>query len=255
MRIPILLLVLASTGLADFSFTTTLQTSISGPGVVSRHLIKGHKMKIASGSTITISDLDSGTTTTIDTAAKTYRVSAKVLSKPGVDALAAVKDTGEQRRIRGLDCRQIVVSMTRTGQARPMYVENDVWLSIDVPGAAEWKAMQLKLAEKGMLSDLQTKVAKLNGIPVRQITRMKPVEDEEVRRAKAAKLAKRALEEASKKSDVWESEAVRLAVLAQGKPDDYKFLVEILTESSAFSTDTIPASEFVIPAGFKKAIR
>ena len=256
MRIPILILVLAASGLADFSFTTTPKASGPGSGAITRHQIKGNKMKIATGSTIIISDLDAGTMTTIDTAAKNYRVSpTKALSKSGADGLADVKDTAEQKQIRGLNCRQIVVSMTRTGQAKPMYVENDLWLSIDVPGAAEWKAIQLKLAEKGMLPGLQKQITELNGIPVRQITRMKPVDDEETRRANAAKLAKRALEEASKKSDVWESEAVRLHVLAQGKPVDSKYLIEIFSESSAFSTATIPASEFVIPAGFKKAVR
>ena len=109
-------------------------------GAVTKHQIKGNKMKIDTGSNIIISDLDAQTVTTINTAAKTYRISpitqpGAALSKSGIEMKVDVKDTGQQKRIGGFNCRQIIMSMTMTGQAMPMNMENEMWISSDVHGA------------------------------------------------------------------------------------------------------------------------
>jgi len=270
MRIPILMLVLAASGRADFSYTTTIKGAGPASGAVTRHQIKGNKMKIDTGSNIIISDLDAQTVTTINTAAKTYRVSpitqpGAALSKSGMEMKADVKDTGQQKRIGGFNCRQIIMSMTMTGQAMPMNMENEMWVSTDVPGAAELKAIGLKMAERGllpasgdarstkMMADLQKQMAKVNGIPVLQITRMKSGDDEKSKQMQAQMQAMRAQMEAMKKAGGKQAEMAEKAMAAMGGAGNSKYLMEITSESSAFSTATIPASEFAIPAGFKKA--
>ncbi len=272
MRILILMLVLASSVCADFSYTTTIKGAGPAAGAVTKHKIKGNKMKIDTGSNIIISDLDAQTVTSINVAAKTYSVSSitqpgSALAKSGMEVKAEVKDTGQQKHIGGFNCRQIIMSMTMTGQPMAMNMENEMWVSADVPGAAELKAVGIKMAEKGlypasgdarssrMMADLQKQMAKVNGIPVLQITRMKSGDDEKSKQMQAQMQAMRAKMEAMKKAGGKQAEMAEKAMAAMGGAGNSKYLMEITSESSAFSTATIPASEFAIPAGFKKADR
>jgi len=104
-----------------------------------------------------------------------------------------------------------------------------------------------------MMADLQKQMAKVNGIPVLQITRMKSGDDEKSKQMQAQMQAMRAQMEAMKKAGGKQAEMAEKAMAAMGGAGNSKYLMEITSESSAFSTATIPASEFAIPAGFKKA--
>ncbi|MCX6609586.1 MAG: hypothetical protein NTW74_01910 [Acidobacteria bacterium] len=265
MRNAILLLILASSACADFSYTTTIKRASPAAAVVTRHQIKGNKMKIDTGSTIIISDLDTQTITTINLAARTYRVSpgkesAAALSKVEMNAEADVFDTGEHKKIRDLNCSQLIVSMIKTGPGKPIYVEHEIWVSTDVPGANEWKAIGLKMAEKGllpasadarsiaMLSDLQKQIAKVSGMPVLQITRMKSADDEELKRVYAAM-------QTMEKTGSKEAEEILSQFKRMRRSTTARYIAEINSDSSAFSTATIPESEFSIPPGFKKIVQ
>jgi hypothetical protein len=272
MRFSILCLVLAVSGRADFSYTTTIKGSGPAAGAVTKHKIKGNKMKVDTGSSIIISDLDAQTVTIINVTAKTYSVTpitqaGAAMTKAGMEVKADVKDTGQQKRIGGFNCRQVIMSMTMSGQPMAMNMENEMWVSTDVPGAAELKAIGLKMAEKGlfpasgdarstrMMADLQKQMSKVNGIPVLQITRMKSGDDEKSKQMQAQMQAMRAQMEAMKKAGGKQAEMAEKALATMGGTGNSKYLMEITSESSAFSTATIPASDFAIPAGFKKADR
>lgn len=267
-----LLLALAVSSRADFSYTTTIKAGGPAAGTATKHRIKGNKMRIDTGSTVIISDLDAQTVTTINHAAKTYTVSpiaqaGAMLQKSGMDIKADVKETGQQKRMGGFNCRQIIMTMTMTGQPMAMTMENEIWISPDVPGAAELKAVGAKMAERGfypgggdaqskrMMTDLQKQMSKVNGVPVLQITRMKSGDDEKSKQMKAQMQAMRAQMEAMKKAGGKQAEMAEKALASMGSASGGKYMMEVTSESSGFSTETIPASEFAPPAGYKKVDR
>ncbi len=266
------LLALAGSSRADFSYTTTIKAGGPAAGTATQHRIKGNKMKIETGSTVIISDLDAQAVTTINNAAKTYTVSpiaqaGAALQKAGMDMKPDVKETGQQKRIGGFNCRQIIMTMIMTGQPMSMTMENEIWISPDVPGAAELKALGAKMAERGfypgggdaqskrMMADLQKQMSKVNGVPVLQVTRMKSGDDEKSKQIQAQMQAMRAQMEAMKKAGGKQAEMAGKAIASMGGAGGGKYMMEITSESSGFSTETIPASEFALPAGYKKVDR
>jgi hypothetical protein len=268
----LLVIWLAEAAWADFRYVTTIKGSSAKSGSITRHAIKGNKMKMDSGTTVLISDLDAGTITTLLPASKTYTVrpigqAGDALPKAGVDLKVDLKDTGQQKKIGPYQCRLYVLTMTSTSQGGGMRMENEMWVSSDVPGAAEIKASFVKMADRGffpgsgdpqtrkMMLDMQRQMAKLNGVTVLQVTRMKAGDDKQSKQLQVQMENLRAQMEALKKAGGKQAEMAEKALSSMGGAGRGNYLIELTTESSGFSSSPIPASEFAIPAGFKKVDR
>ena len=199
---------------ADFSYVSTrksAQGTAAGAGEqVTKHYLKGQKMKMDSGRTATIFDFEAQTMTLIDTAAKTYKVTpfaelakgagASTMAKADVSAKVDVKETGQKKIINGLNCSEVVMSIAMEGgaaaaQGMKMQMEMDMWFSSDAPGASELRAFYQKNGERfpwsamggganpGMakaIADMQKAMTKQGGVPVLQITRMKSAGNEQM---------------------------------------------------------------------------
>jgi hypothetical protein len=256
---------------ADFSYITTIKSGGPGGGSVTKHKIKGNKMRIDTGDSTTLFDLDAQTTTAINHTAKTYRVTplaeiGGALSKAGSEIKAEVKETGQKKRIGGFDCRQVMMTMSMAGPAGSMTMENEMWVSADVPNGKEMMALGARMAEKGivpgggdaqsrkMMADLQRQMTKVNGMPVLQITRMKAADDAKAKQMQEQMAAARAQMEALKKAGGKQAEMAEKLLATMGGAGG-KYLMEITSESSAFSAAAIGAAEFTVPAGYKKADR
>jgi hypothetical protein len=111
-----------------------------------------------------------------------------------------VKDTGQSKSIQGLQAKQTIMSFEtettdlNTGQKGAMLVASDMWYAAGVPGYDEIKKFYERMAQKvawrpgqnlaqagGPMGDMVKNMAELNiqsakmeGIPVLQITRMAP---------------------------------------------------------------------------------
>ncbi len=262
------LVAMAVSGFADFRYISTVKSGM-GVGSVTKHMVKGNKMKVETSSSIMISDFDAKTLTTLNPASKTYRVTpmgqvGAALEKNATDLKTEVKETGQKKMIGGFNCKQIVMTITITGQT-PMNMESEMWVSADVPGAAELRAISAKMAERSMgsganpqmqraMADMQKQSARIGGVPVLSIMRVKAGDDEKSKVMQAQIQAARAQMEEMKRKNGGLPEAMEKA-LASMPAAGGKYLMEITTESSGFSSVAIPASDFDIPAGFKKAER
>src|ERR1051325_2724855 len=137
---------------ADFSYTQTRKNSggmmggmMQGQNPVSKHYLKGQKIKIDSGNTVMIMDMAAGTMTSINNQQKTYTVTnfadlMKTMKDGEAEVQIDVKDTGQRKNINGFDSRQMIMTMSMESPQAPgmkMQMEVETWLSKDVPGAAE----------------------------------------------------------------------------------------------------------------------
>ncbi len=264
----VLSLAMAISAFADLTYSSTVKSG-PGAGTVTKHFLKGNRSKAESANSVIITDYDAQTVTILMPANKTYRVtpmsqSSAAMEKAGGDIKADVKETGAKKSIGGFNCKQVIMTLSMTGQT-PMNVESEMWVSPDVPGAAELKAMGMRMAEKGVgasgstqmqkaLADIQRQTAKIGGVPVLTIMRMKQGDDAQSKQMQAQMQAARAQMEALKKQGGPAAAAVEKA-MANLPAAGGKYSMEVTTESSGFTTTSIPASEFTIPAGYKKADR
>ncbi|MGD1068908.1 MAG: DUF4412 domain-containing protein [Bryobacteraceae bacterium] len=286
-----LTLCLGAAAHADFSYTTTRKTTggmmasmagAAGGPQTSKSYFKGQRMKTDSGSTATIIDFEAQTITTINPTKKTYTV--KSFSDIGAAGKSAdfepkidVKETGQRKTINGFNASELVMTMQvdspQVQQMGQMQMEMDMWLSTDVPGYQElhdfyqrnmakfpWTAMAGG-ATSGMqkaMADLQKKMASMHGVQVESVVRMKSA-------GGAAQMAQMQQGMASMCPQMQ-------ALIAQGGPTaaaikqqydrmcggasassgSSNALMEITSDSSDFSTASIPDSVFAIPAGFTK---
>lgn len=256
---------------ADFSYQSTVKSG-AGAGTVSKIKVKGGRMRTDSGTLTIITDLDAKTLTTINHTNKTYTVlpldkGQSAVPKTGMpEVKAQVKPTGQAKRIGNYNCQQVMVTMSFASPNGAMSMESEMWISPDVPGNAEMRALGAKMADAGfvtsmmdeknraMMIDLQRQMAKLNGMPVVQIMRMKSGSDAQAKKMADQMAAVREQMEKMKKQGGPQAEAAAKMLASLPAPGG-KYLMEVTTESSAFSAATIPASEFAIPAGYKKADR
>lgn len=264
MKKYIIALTMVATAFADFRYTSTIKSG-TGAGTITKHLMKGNKMKLDMGSMVIISDFDAFTTTTITPAAKSYRVlpmsqTGASLDKAGVDFKVAIAETGQKKSIGGYNCRQVTMSVKLSG-AMPMSMDYELWVSTDVPGASELKAISTKIAERsaagggGMqkaMLEVQRQSSQINGVPVLTIMHMKSGGDAMSKERQAKMDAARARMEEMKKKGGPAAAAMEKAMAGMGAAGSGN-VMEMITESSDFSTANIPASEFAIPAGFTKA--
>jgi hypothetical protein len=127
----------------------------------------------------------------------------KLKQQPGAPDMkfkVDVKETGQTRQIQGLNTSQKILSFeiegtdAKSGQKGSIVVQADMWLAAAMPGYGEVQNFYTRMAQKvnwnpgggmgmmGMsqpgigkgLQGLQKEAAKLDGVPVLQITRMIP---------------------------------------------------------------------------------
>lgn len=284
----LLVLTLAAvfTAHADFSYTMTRKSSQAQPSgtapQTSKHYLKGQKMKVDNGDTALIMDFDAQTITNISNSRKTYTVTkfsdlSQTMEKAGIDAQVDVKETGQHKNINGFDATEMIMTMSvEAGQAGPsgmkMTMEMDTWSSPAVPGAQELRAFYQKNAgrfpwaamggggspsmQKAM-TDLQKKMATSGGVPLLQVMKMKaggnPEQAAQMQAGMA--MARARLEEMKKQGGpqaaMAEQQLARLGAAGSGSGS----LFEMTTESSDFSTSSIPDSVFAIPAGYQLAAK
>lgn len=277
----VLAIALAVAARADFSYTTTRKGTAAGQtGEVTKHYLKGQKMMFDSGNRVILVDFDAQTITTIQTAQKTYTVAkfgdlGQTLQQNNMDISADVKETGQKKVINGFNASQVIMTMqidAPQGQmaGMKMQMEMEIWFSSDVPGSQEQKAFCQKnmahfpwsaLAPGGnasiqkALTDLQRKLAGLNGVPVLEVVKMKPgAGGNEAQAAQAQQgmaQARARLEEMQKQGGP-QAAAAAQALARMGGGSGGGSMFESTIESNNFSTSAIPDSVFAIPAGFTK---
>jgi len=275
---------------ADFSYTSTRKSSQAMPGAgpqVTKHYLKGQKMKVDSGDTSMIMDFEAQTVTTINNRNKTYSVAkfsdlTQTMDKLGMETQVDIKETGQHKTINGFDATEMIMTMAveaspagRPGmpQGMKMTMEMDTWSSSAVPGAQELKSFYQKNASRfpwaamggggspsaqKAMSDMQKKLATSGGVPLLQTVRMKSAGNEaQTQQAQAGMAQARAKLEEMKKQGGQQA-AMAEQMLARlgsagmpGAGGGSGALFEITMESSDFSTSGIPDSVFAIPAGYQ----
>src|SRR5260370_21329753 len=208
----------ALTARADFSHTSTTKMSggmLAGAagranGIVSKHYLKGQKMKIDCSDNVMILDFDAQTVTSINNGRKTYSVTkfsdlGQSLGKADVSVNVDFKETGQRTNTNGYNATEAIMAMEMDSpQARKagmkMQMEMDMWLSADPPGASELRAFYQKnagrfpwaamtggggnpSAQKAM-AEMQRKLASLDPVPVLEVIRMKSLGGNEAQNAK-----------------------------------------------------------------------
>ena len=277
----VLTLACGMTARADFSYT---QTRKSGQGMaaavgdqVTKHYLKGQKMKVDSGKTSSIFDFGAQTITVLDNQAKTYTVTrfgeiGKAVQQSDVSAKIDVKETGQKKSINGFNASEVVMTIGMEGgpaaaQGMKMQMEMDMWLSSDVPGAAELRAFFQKNGERfpwaalggggnpsmqKAIADMQKKIASIGGVPVLQIVRMKSAGNPQM---SAQMEQARARFEEMKKQGGQQAAMAEQMLARMGGGAGGGSLFEVTMESSGFSTSAIPDSVFAVPGDYKKVTK
>jgi hypothetical protein len=276
------------TARGDFSYTTTMKSPggapamLPGAGGTSKHYLKGQKMKVDHGNTSTIIDMDAQTITSVNNTDKTYVVRkfsdmselSDKMAKSGTEVSVDVKDTGRQQNISGYNAHEVIMTMVMdNAEARAkgmkMAFEMTMWISKDVPGSQEavafykrnagrfpWSAMMggagSNPSMQKSMSTLMSKMASFDGVPVMQITKMKPIGMEaQMAQAQGQMAQARAkLEEQVRKGG--QQAAMAQQALAMMDRQAGGSLFEIASESSNFSTASIPDGVFAIPGGYQQ---
>jgi hypothetical protein len=276
----ILILACGTLARADFSYQQTRKSAQAMPAgggdQVTKHYLKGQKMKVESGRSSSIFDFAAQTMTVLDTQAKTYTVTpfgemGKSFKQSDMTAKIDVKETGQKKSINGFNANQVVMTIAVEGgaaaaQGMKMQMEMDMWISSDVPGAAELRAFYQKNGEhfpwaavggggnpsmQAAIADMQKKIANMGGVPVMQITRMKAAGNPQM--TAQMEQARTKIEEMKKQGGQQAAMADQLLSRMGGAGGGTLF--EVTMESSGFSTSAIPDSVFAVPADYKKVMK
>ena len=287
MRTTVLLITTLASSLtarADFSYTSTTKMSggmfagaAGANGSVSKHFLKGQKMKIDFGDNTMVLDFEAQTMTSISKSRKTYSVTnfsdiGQNMKQAGAEINVDFKQTGQRKNVNGFNATEAIMTMEiDSPQARKSGVkaqmEVDMWISADVPGASElhafyqknaarfpWAAMGGGSGNPSMqkaMADMQRKLAGMTGVPVLEIVRMKPLgAGNEAQNAKMDE-ARAKLEEMKKQGGQQAAIAEQMLARMGGGAAGGGMMFETTVESSNFSTASIPDSEFAIPAGYQ----
>jgi hypothetical protein len=277
-------LIAAASARADFNYVMTRKGAATAGDNTTKYYLKGQKMKTDSGSSAVIIDYDAQTVTMVNNTQKTYTVTkfgdvGKDLPQSGIDVSASVKETGQHKIINGFNATQLVMTMNMDSpqakaQGITMAMEMEFWISPDVPGAGELRAFYQRNAAKtpwhsigtaggnpqmqAAMADVQKKLASMNGVPVLQVVRTKMsggAADKAAAMQNDPRMAqaRAQMEEMAKKGGP-QGDAAKQALARMGgsgmmaSPGG----MEITTESSGFSTASIPDSIFAIPAGYQQ---
>lgn len=273
------------TARADFSYTTTVKSpggamAAATPGKpVTKTYLKGQKMKIDRGSSATIFDFDTQTSTYIDSSQKTYRIGKfsdlrETLGTQRQDLNIEVKDTGQKKTINGYNASEMVLSVeldNPTGRqaGMKMQMEADFWISSDVPGAQELRAFYQRNAAKfpwgamagdggrgnpGMrnaMVELLRKMSDMKGVPVLEVIKVGGGNDaQQAQMQQGMAQARAQLEEMKRQGKLTPQMEEALKRMNAGSSGGSLF--ETTMESSDFSASPIPESVFAIPAGYQQ---
>ncbi|HEY1493734.1 MAG TPA: hypothetical protein VGF49_04295, partial [Candidatus Solibacter sp.] len=209
--------------------------------------------------------------------AKTYTVTpfgelGKAIQKSDLNAKIDLKETGQKKNINGFSASEVVMTIAMEGgaaaaQGMKMQMEMDMWLSSDVPGAAELRAFYQKNGERfpwaamggaansnmqNAIAEMQKKIANLGGVPVLQITRMKAAANPQM--SAQMEQARTKIEEMKKQGGQQAAMADQMLSRMGGGAGGGS-LFEVTMESSGFSTSAIPDSVFAVPADYKKVTK
>jgi hypothetical protein len=199
-----------------------------------------------------------------------------MMKSTDIDAKADVKETGQKKIINGFNASQMIMTMevdspqmAQTGMKIQMEIET--WRSSDVPGAQELKAFYLKNANSfpwtamgggvaGMqkaMADVQRKMATSGGVPLLQIVRVKSPGGgtQAAQMQKGMEQARAQMEAMIKQGGPQAAAAQQALARMGGAASGGSSVFETTTESSDFSSSSIPDSTFAVPAGFQKTER
>jgi hypothetical protein len=287
----ILTLTASLTASADFSYTSTQKITGGSMGAMagtsadrtSKYCFKGQRMISSSGGAATIIDFGAQTVTTIDNAQKTYTVRKfDELGGTGANADVSVdvKDTGQTKNVNGYNASETIVTMSidvdpgRGGPVMKMQMEMDMWISAEVPGAAEvrdfyrrnaasfpWSAIMAGNGNQSMqkaMAQMQRKMGELNGVAVEQIIRMKQPAGAQIPQmpqttpAQAAQM-QAAMAEMAKQGGANAAAQQAMRSMARGGAGGSGSLIETTVDSSGFSNASVPDSVFAVPEGYKQS--
>lgn len=191
---------------------------------------------------------------------------------------ASVDKTGKTRTIAGLDTHEAIVKVEmigtdeKTGEpVTVMVITTDMWLARAVPGYDQVRDFYRRMAEKvawapntGMMSqpgmsrgmaEMAKEMSKLDGMPVYQFAVMGGVGSDQVA-ANHDPTAQPTPEPEQKGGLLGRLAAARLGQSQQGGGSQGQpgggTLMEMVTQLGEFSTDSIDASKFEVPAGFQQ---
>jgi hypothetical protein len=184
---------------ADFN-CTMVRKSNGNTDSTTKYYLKGQRMMTENAFRIVILNFDAKTNTIIDKIKKTYAVyPLKPEPAPAGNSITnaqfSIRETGQHRTIEGFNASQAImtgdVDMGKALGGLKIEFEIEIWYSPDVPGAKEmhdfhqrnkdlfpWAALAGG-GSTGMgraMADMQKQMSFINGVPVLQITHVKPME-------------------------------------------------------------------------------
>jgi hypothetical protein len=259
--------------------------------------VKGDRMMHRSKDHASVIDLNSQTITSIDYQKKTYSTMTfeemkqqleqmqqkmKKNDKAEVSFKVQAKNTGNTKQINGLDCKEMILTMTmegtdkESGKTGSMVVTTDMWIAPGAPGYQQVRNFYRRMAEKmawtpggnmfmaspeaakGM-AEVYKEVSKLDGVPVQQLISMgaegqpgAPSQSQQPQMAKptiGGILGGRIGLRTKKSSSEAPPPQQQPQTPSNNAPNS---LLEMTTELSGFSSAPVDDSQFAVPAGFKK---
>jgi carbon monoxide dehydrogenase subunit G len=191
---------------------------------------------------------------------------------------ASIDKTGKTRTIAGSDAQEALLKIEMIGTDEKtgdpvtvMVVTSDMWLAKPVAGYDEIRDFHRRMAQKltwapnmGMMSqpgmgkgmaELAKEASKLEGTPIYQFTVMGGPGSDQVA-ANHDPTAQPTPEPEQKGGLLGRLAAARLGQSQQGSGSQGQpgggTMMEMVTETGGFSTDSIDASKFEVPAGFQQ---
>jgi hypothetical protein len=208
--------------------------------------------------------------------------------KGQVNFKVTADNTGKTQQVAGFDAKELILKMEmqatdqQSGQSGSMVITTDMWVAPEVPGYGEVRAFYRRMAEKiawtpggnmfmarpdvgkGM-AEVSKEVAKLDGMPVLQCVTMgaagqpatpavcgqTSAQSQSQPKPKLGGLLGSALGVSRKQSTNSDDQAAGQPGNGNGAPGGGS-LLEMKTEMSGFSPNSVDAAQMSVPAGFKK---
>ncbi|HVW09060.1 MAG TPA: hypothetical protein VHC90_10795 [Bryobacteraceae bacterium] len=207
---PLCAIALAATLTAHADFSYSKSQKVTGGSMAAmagsaanrdgKSYFKGDKVAEVNGDSTIVLDFGAQTITTINNAAKTYKVQkfsdvAAASSSP--DVSVNIQDTPNTKTINGYNAKESLVTVDvdmqmgrGQGMTMKLQAEIEVWRATDVPGSAQlrefyqknaanfpWAAMMGAGGNQSIqqaLTQLQKKLAESDGMVVEEVIRVKP---------------------------------------------------------------------------------
>lgn len=276
--------------------------------IVSTVVVKGDSMASINAESAQITDLAKETITTVNFRNKTYSVitfaqmaqaldqaqkkaAARSDGKADVQFKASVRETGQTKQITGFNTREVILTLEmqstdeKSGAQGAMTVTSVMWLAPDVPGYAEVRAFNQRMAQKlawtpgssaftqgrgdmaKAFGDLSKEAAKMEGVPLLQVVSMGGQSTGQAGQPTAQPPAQREEREAPsiggalgrlggfgglgrrKKAEQPKEERPAATAAPSAGPG---VLMELTTEITNLSAGPVDATKFQVPAGFKQ---